>query len=169
MNLVARFLLPAVAALFIVVALMGLSLWLMERPTTQAEIERLAERLADAASTDEEPVETTDDVMVDSTPAPVRVDCAAESAYLDSRVASARACRDDLDCVISAPRQRCIAPLRVGIAGAIEDDMLRLQGACGDELRLPTLDALCAEPDRGWVPSCNDGVCELHDSFEPRL
>ena len=62
MNSLARFLLPAVAALFVVVALMGLSLWLMERPTTQAEIERLAERLADAAGTEAAPVEATDDI-----------------------------------------------------------------------------------------------------------
>ena len=167
MQSLLRFVVPAVVALVIMFGLMALSFWLLEQPAVAAQIERIAERLSVAWVSEPAPEEPTGAVQ-QAPPAPApSVDCAAESAYLDGRLNGARACRENLDCVISVPRQRCIVALRVGMAGAIEDELLRVAGACGDRLALPTLEPLCRPPDRGWVPYCDRGVCALHDSFDP--
>ena len=143
------------------------SVWLVEQPAVAVRIDRLAEYLSEAWEDEPAPEPDALASAEPATTAPRRaIDCAAESVYVEERIVSARACRDDLDCVISAPRQRCIVPLRVGMAGAIEDDMLRLAGTCADRLELPTLDSLCREPDRAWVPYCRAGICDLHDSFD---
>ncbi|MEO1034472.1 MAG: hypothetical protein AAFX44_02815 [Pseudomonadota bacterium] len=168
MQQLLRFVVPAIAALAIMAGLLALSVWIVELPYFAERFEELAEDLtvASAEPDDVETAVTAPRPAALPTPNVPAVDCAAEAARIDRRVSSARACSSNLDCVISAPRQRCIVPLRVGIAGAIEDDLLRVSGLCAEPLNLPTLDALCRVPDRGWSPICSDGVCVLIDSFD---
>ncbi|MEM1262432.1 MAG: hypothetical protein AAGH76_08550 [Pseudomonadota bacterium] len=170
-GLFRRFVVPALLALGIMVALMSFSVWIVEQPLVARQLDRVAGRMQAASEAEgTSPLPTMSDrtpLVVPERRGPTPVDCATESARIDQRFVSARACSNDLDCVISAPRQRCIVALRVGIAGAIEDDILSASGRCPNALQLPTLDTLCRVPDRGWVPHCADGVCALHDSFDP--
>ncbi|MEM8981603.1 MAG: hypothetical protein AAGC71_01160 [Pseudomonadota bacterium] len=170
-GLLRRFVVPAIVALAIMVVLMSFSVWVVEQPPVARQLDRVASRMEAAAEADStSPLPTMperQEVPVVERRSPAPVDCRAESARINQRFLSARACATDLDCVISAPRHRCIVALRVGIAGAIEDDILTAAGRCPSALVLPTLDELCRAPDRGWVPHCADNVCALHDSFDP--
>lgn len=93
--------------------------------------------------------------------------CAEEAERMNYRLATGRSCRSHVDCAMSAPRERCLITLNIGLSLSIEDALFDYSVRCPAGPALSALDSLCRQPDRDWSPSCIEGQCELREGSAP--
>ncbi len=95
-------------------------------------------------------------------PAAPAIDCAALAERFEFQQPIARSCASDFDCVLTAPRNRCLAAFNIAFVDFVESAVADYDRLCGAAAE-PPLALACTAPTTNWAPRCERSVCVLRE------